>query len=160
MKRVWKLKPQNKDSFKSWSQSLRNEDLFLKWNLDERLKAEYRQARFNLFSFCFSDSENGFQESQLTDIEGILIRKTLYWNSDSNNWFKQGSLMRLKCENAWWRQVRMCRGLTGFSVHGKNTGAGCYFLLQGIFQTQGSITRVLRLLHWQVDSHCATWEVP
>ena len=32
---------------------------------------------------------------------------------------------------------------------GKNTGAGCHFLLQGIFSTQGSN---LCLLHWQVDS--------
>ena len=31
----------------------------------------------------------------------------------------------------------------------KNTGAGCHFLLQGIFLTQGSN---LHLLHWQVDS--------
>ena len=32
---------------------------------------------------------------------------------------------------------------------GKNTGVGCYFLLQGIFLTQGSN---LCLLHWQADS--------
>ena len=31
---------------------------------------------------------------------------------------------------------------------GKNTGVGCYFLLQGIFLTQGLN---LGLLHWQVD---------
>ena len=41
----------------------------------------------------------------------------------------------------------------GFSLSGifpgKNTGVGCYFLLQGIFLTQGSN---LSLLHWQVDS--------
>ena len=32
---------------------------------------------------------------------------------------------------------------------GKNTGAGCHFLLQGIFSAQGSN---LHLLHWQVYS--------
>ena len=32
---------------------------------------------------------------------------------------------------------------------GKNTGAGCHFLLQGVFLTQGSNPC---LLHWQVDS--------
>ena len=41
----------------------------------------------------------------------------------------------------------------GSSVHGifsgKNTTVCCYFLLQGIFLTQGSN---LHLLHWQVDS--------
>ena len=42
--------------------------------------------------------------------------------------------------------------LPGSSVHGdspgKNTGMGCYALLQGIFPVQGSNPR---LLHWQVD---------
>ena len=57
----------------------------------------------------------------------------------------------------------------GSSVHGfpgKNTGAGCHFLLQGLFPTQGSNLHLLRLLHWQANSlllaplgkpfHCAT----
>ena len=35
---------------------------------------------------------------------------------------------------------------------GKNTGAGCHFLLQGIFPTQGSNPCLSCLLHWQVDS--------
>ena len=35
---------------------------------------------------------------------------------------------------------------------GKNTGAGCHFLLQGIFLTQGSNLHLLHLLHWQADS--------
>ena len=34
----------------------------------------------------------------------------------------------------------------------QNTGAGCQFLLLGIFLTQGSNLRLLRLLHWQADS--------
>ena len=41
----------------------------------------------------------------------------------------------------------------GSSVHGncpgKNTGVGCYALLQGIFRTQGSNPHLLCLLHWQ-----------
>ena len=43
----------------------------------------------------------------------------------------------------------------GSSFHeisqGKNTGVGCYFLLQGIFLTQDQ-THVWLILHWQVDS--------
>ena len=35
---------------------------------------------------------------------------------------------------------------------GKNTGVGCHFLLQGIFLTQGSDPRLLRLLHWRAGS--------
>ena len=36
---------------------------------------------------------------------------------------------------------------------GKNTGAGCHALLQGIFLTQGLNPRLLCLLHWQVLYH-------
>ena len=35
---------------------------------------------------------------------------------------------------------------------GKNSGVGCYALLQGIFPNQGLNYRLLCLLHWQVDS--------
>ena len=35
---------------------------------------------------------------------------------------------------------------------GKNIGEGCYFLLQGIFLTQGSNPRLLRLPHWPACS--------
>ena len=46
--------------------------------------------------------------------------------------------------------------LLGSSVHrdspGKNNGVGCYALLQGIFPTQGSNTRLLHLLHSQAGS--------
>ena len=35
---------------------------------------------------------------------------------------------------------------------GKNTGVGCYFILQGIFPPQGLNPCLLHLLHWQVDS--------
>ena len=35
---------------------------------------------------------------------------------------------------------------------GKNAGAGCHFLLQGIFPTQGLNPHLLCLLYWQVGS--------
>ena len=35
---------------------------------------------------------------------------------------------------------------------GKNIGGGCHALLQGIFLTQGSNSRLLCLLHWQMGS--------
>ena len=42
---------------------------------------------------------------------------------------------------------------------GKNIGAGCHFLLQGIFLDQELNLCLLHLLHWQVDSlPCAAWE--
>ena len=44
----------------------------------------------------------------------------------------------------------------GSTIHGdppgKNTGVGCYALLQGILLTQGSDLRLLCLLHWQAGS--------
>ena len=45
---------------------------------------------------------------------------------------------------------------------GRNTGVGCYFLLQGIFPTQGWNQCLLPLLNWQ-ERHdffttSATWE--
>ena len=63
--------------------------------------------------------------------------------------------MRVTCVHAQsLTRVRLCDpmgcSLPGSSVPGiprKNTGAGCHALLQGIFPTQGSNLRLLRLLH-------------
>jgi len=44
----------------------------------------------------------------------------------------------------------------GSSVHGdspgQNTGVGCYFILQGIFQSQGLNPYLLCFLYWQAGS--------
>ena len=45
--------------------------------------------------------------------------------------------------------LQPARLLSPWSFPGKNTGAGCHFLLQGIFLIQGP---KLCLLRWQVDS--------
>ena len=42
--------------------------------------------------------------------------------------------------------------LCPWNFSGKNTGAGCHFLLQEIFLIQGSHPHLLSLLHWQADS--------
>ena len=44
------------------------------------------------------------------------------------------------------------RLLCPWDFPGKNTRAGCHFLLQGIFPTRGSNRQFLHLLHWQVYS--------
>ena len=44
------------------------------------------------------------------------------------------------------------RLLCPWDFPGKNTEVGCYFLLQGIFLTQGSNTHLLSLLYWLADS--------
>ena len=47
------------------------------------------------------------------------------------------------------------RLLCPWTFSGKITGAGCHFLHQQIFQTQGSSLHLLCLLHWQLDS----WQI-
>ena len=44
------------------------------------------------------------------------------------------------------------RLLCPWSFPGKNIGAGCHFLLQGIFLAQESNLHLLHLLYWQGDS--------
>ena len=52
------------------------------------------------------------------------------------------------CDSIWYATRLLCP----WDSPGKNTGVGCYWLLQGIFLTQGSNPRVLGLLHWQTGS--------
>ena len=47
-----------------------------------------------------------------------------------------------------WPTRLLCPG----DSPGKTIGVGYHALLQGIFPTQGSNPRLLRLLHWQVGS--------
>ena len=49
----------------------------------------------------------------------------------------------------WPHELSPTRLLCPENLPSKNTGAGCHFLLQGTFLTQGSNPR---LLHWQADS--------
>ena len=44
------------------------------------------------------------------------------------------------------------RLLCPWDFPGKNTGAGCHFLLQGIFLTRGSNPSLWSFLHWEADS--------
>ena len=48
--------------------------------------------------------------------------------------------------------------LCPWDIPGKNPGAGCHFLLQGIFPTQESNLRLLR--GRQILYHWATWKAP
>ena len=56
----------------------------------------------------------------------------------------------------WPYGLQPARLLCPWSFPGKSTGAGCHFLLQGVFPTQGSnlhlLLHLLRVLHCQVDS--------
>ena len=48
--------------------------------------------------------------------------------------------------------LQLARLLCPWNFPCKNTGVGCYFLLQGIFPTKGSNPHFLHLLHWQMGS--------
>ena len=61
-----------------------------------------------------------------------------------------GGLLAKSCQSLFRPHgLQAARLLCPWHFPGKNTGVGCYFLLQGIFPVQGSN---LCLLHWQVDS--------
>ena len=47
-----------------------------------------------------------------------------------------------------------------WNLPGRISGAGCHFLLQGIFPTQGSNSCLLCLLHWQVNLSIAKLKKP
>ena len=48
--------------------------------------------------------------------------------------------------------IQPARLLCPWNFSGKNIGVVCYFLLQGIFPTQGSNLSLLHFPHWQMDS--------
>ena len=49
-------------------------------------------------------------------------------------------------------RLQPTRLLCPWDFLGKNTGAGCHFLLQEIFLTQGSNPSLWSFLHWEADS--------
>ena len=55
-------------------------------------------------------------------------------------------------DSLWPHGLRPARLLCLWHSPGKNTGVGCYALLQGIFPTLGLNPYLLHLLHWQVGS--------
>ena len=63
---------------------------------------------------------------------------------------------KLLCKNSHFQlfETPWTVGPPDSYVHGifrQDTGVGCYFLLQGIFLTQGSNPCLWHFLHWQVD---------
>ena len=68
------------------------------------------------------------------------------------HWTTSACVCKLVSDSLWPHELQPTWLLCPWSFLDKNTGAGCHFLLQGIFQTQGS-NRCLRCLRpWQVDS--------
>ena len=57
------------------------------------------------------------------------------------------SRVQLFAAHGLWPAKILCP----WNFSGKNNGVSCRFLLQELFLSQGSMSRVLCLLHWQVD---------
>ena len=55
-------------------------------------------------------------------------------------------------DSLWPSRLQPTRLLCPWNFPGRNTGVGCYFLLQESVSTHGPNPRLLRLLHWQADS--------
>ena len=71
------------------------------------------------------------------------------------------SVTSVKYDSLWLYGQQPTRLFSPWNSLGKNTGAGCHALLQGIFPTQGSNPRFLHLLHCQWIRYCwATREAP
>ena len=56
------------------------------------------------------------------------------------------------CPTLWDHGLQPAGLLCPWDSPGKNTGAGCHLLLQGIFMNRGSNQSLLPLLHWQGDT--------
>ena len=74
-----------------------------------------------------------------------------------NDPIREASLLRSERASAQSQPTLRRHGLRlpllcPWNFLGKNTGTGCYFLLKGIFLTQGSNPHLPHLLNWQADS--------
>ena len=109
--------------------------------------------------------------SQKSNVSPSTSEYDLIWRQAPHrgNQIKMRSLGWAPIQQGWFPYVRakllwscltlcdpMDCSLAGSAVHGilqaKSTGVGCYFLLQGIFLTQGLNPGLLRFLHWQMGS--------
>ena len=59
------------------------------------------------------------------------------------------SVASVVSNSLWPHGLYLARLLCPWGSQGKDTGAGCCFLFQGLFPTQGSNRSLLHLLHWQ-----------
>ena len=71
----------------------------------------------------------------------------------SDEWLLCGALgCSVKFNSLQSHGLLSTRLLCPWNFTGNNTGTDYYFLLQGIFPTQGSNPCLLPILHWQADS--------
>ena len=96
-----------------------------------------------------SFSRNG-RVIQIEWFESALVEETIFFKGKSLRSVPAvGSVMSDSLRPCGLQPARL---LCPRDALGKNTGVGSHALLPGNFPTQGSNSRLLRLLHWQMDS--------
>ena len=116
-----------------------------------------RGKRISLYSFFFKTFLNLFFSSTLWHVVSWFPNQgsnlhPLHTRAGSYALDYQCLCMHACVDSLWPHELQPTWLLCPRSFPDKNTGAGCHFLLQGIFQIEG-LNRCLRcLLPWQVGS--------
>ena len=109
-------------------------------------------------SYCFRD-KTYFQTHFMCFGKSSWCFPSIYWSITNIKHLKAKSEVAQSCPTLCNPGLQPARLLCPWNSPGKNTRVGCYFLLQGIFPTQGSNPCLLYLLHCrQILYHWSTWE--
>ena len=103
----------------------------------------------NLLFFSIKWSDKRTEKCDLTCLTFLGLHILKY--PDFNTATQHGHGHAQLCSTLRLQTVT-CQAPRPWNFPGKNTGAGCHFLLQGIFPTQGSNPCLFCLLHWQTGS--------
>ena len=123
-----------------WQRGRSNKVMCGMWALDTQLSSPS-----TLVFAMNSASEQQTTEGWLMGVQNLSTCKVI--------WYVCVSAHSVVSNSLWPHGLQPTRLLCPWDFPSKNTGVGCYFLLQGIFPTQGSNPCLLcLLLHWQVGS--------
>ena len=103
-------------------------------------------CKFKIFSFFLTKKKNQKEQNFPLSLPQQHLSNYL---SYAYVYVKSLQLCTILCDPM---DVQPARLLCPWDLPGKNIGADCHALLQGIFSTQGQNPSVLSLLHWQANS--------
>ena len=108
-----------------------------------------------IIPLCFTALLSSLSYSVIFFIQVYGPFHQVYWIKFTFYYLLPGVCVHVCAQLCPTRYNPMDCNLSGSSVHrilGKNTGAGCHFLLKGIFPMQWLNPHLLHILHWQADS--------